>query len=397
MSSNIGPVAQAAYQKYLDANSISEKIKKLEEFLSLVPKHKATENIVALNKSRLAKLRRQQEEQKQRLKSIGKKSPFSIKKEGIQVILISDFHTIGVGKTSLLNYMTGAAKDKVGKFTAFPEIGIYRYKKTRYQIVDMPSIMEGACKGVGNGKEILSQLRSSNLMCFCIDLSRNIEKQMNLLLNELISADIRINVPPPPITIEKTGSNKIQVFYLTKEAKNNKELIGLTKKIKEIIHENGIRNAIVKISGEITLDYVVDALTPSVVYKKAIIMATKGDEKNTEDAFNKLKELYSDKFPVIIGTSVKKKKFPDDFGDIILNFLNRIRIYTMKSDGTVAEKPLLMEKRSTIYDAALKIHRSFLDQFDYAVIVRKLARQRRKKVGLDYELEDNDIIEIHTK
>ncbi len=69
----------------------------------------------------------------------------------------------------------------------------------------------------------------------------------------------------------------------------------------------------------------------------------------------------------------------------------------MKSDGTVAEKPLLMEKRSTIYDAALKIHRSFLDQFDYAVIVRKLARQRRKKVGLDYELEDNDIIEIHTK
>ncbi|MHA1257766.1 MAG: GTPase, partial [Promethearchaeota archaeon] len=174
MSSNIGPEANAAYEKYLDATSIDEKIKKLEEFLSLVPKHKATEKIVALNKSRLSKLKRQQEEQKQRLKSTGKKSPFSIKKEGIQVICISDYHTPGVGKTSLLNYMTGAAKDKIGKFTAIPEIGIFSYKKIRYQIVDMPSIMENASKGIGNGKEILSQLRSCDLICLCFDLTRDV-------------------------------------------------------------------------------------------------------------------------------------------------------------------------------------------------------------------------------
>ena len=72
MSSNIGPEAQAAYQKYLDASNIDEKIKRLEEFLSLVPKHKATENIVALNKSRLAKLRKEQEERRTRSKSISK-------------------------------------------------------------------------------------------------------------------------------------------------------------------------------------------------------------------------------------------------------------------------------------------------------------------------------------
>ena len=126
MSSNIGPEAQAAYQKYLDAGSLDEKIKSLEEFLSLVPKHKATEKIVALNRSRLAKLKRQQEEHKQRLKSLGKKSPFSIKREGIQVILISDYYNPGVGKSSILNYLTGAAKDKIGKFTSIPEIGILK-------------------------------------------------------------------------------------------------------------------------------------------------------------------------------------------------------------------------------------------------------------------------------
>ena len=38
----------------------------------------------------------------------------------------------------------------------------------------------------------------------------------------------------------------------------------------------------------------------------------------------------------------------------------------------------------------------FLENFEYAIIIRKNARQKRKKVGLDYEMKDNDIIEIHT-
>ena len=395
MSSNIGPEAQAAYTKYLDANSIDEKIKKLEEFISLVPKHKGTEKLVALNRSRLSKLKRQQEEHKQRLKSTGKKSPFSIKKEGIQIICISDYHTPGVGKTSLLYYMTGAAKDKIGKFTAIPEIGIFSYKKIRYQIVDMPSIMENASKGIGNGKEILSQLRSCDLICLCFDLTRDVNEQMKLLLNELSSADIKINEPPPPITIEKTGANKVQVFYLTKEAKEIKDLISFTEKVKELVNENGIRNAIVKIYGNITVDHIVDALTPSMVYKKAIIIATKGDLPHTEEAFDKLKLNYSDKFPVIIGVSVKKQTFPNDFGDIVLNFLNKIKIYTVNA-GIVAERPLILDRYSTVRDVAIKIHKSFFNLFDYAIIIRKSARQERKKVGLEYELEDGDLIEIHT-
>ena len=396
MSSNIGPEAQAAYQKYLDAGSLDEKIKKLEEFLSLVPKHKATERIVALNRSRLAKLKRQQEEHKQRLKSLGKKSPFSIKKEGIQVILISDYYNPGVGKSSILNYLTGAAKKKIGKFTSIPEIGIYKFKKIKFQIVDMPSIMEGASKGIGNGKEILSQVRSSDLICFCIDLSRNIELQMNLILTELSNADIKINVPPPPITIEKTGSNKIQIFYLTNEAQNMENMEELNEKIKEVVQEAGIRNAVLKIYGEITLDQVVDALTPSVVYKNVIILGTKGDLPHTETTYLNLKNQYSSQFPLIFGTSVKKNNFPNNFGDLVLEYLDKIKIYTMNISGKVAEKPLIMDKDATVKDVAFRVHKSFKELFDYAIIVREGARQKKKRVGIDYKLEDNDIIEIHT-
>jgi len=399
MSSNIGAEAQAAYNKYLEASSIDEKIKRLEEFLSLVPKHKATEKIVALNKSRLAKLRREKESEKIRVKSISKLvSPFSIKKEGIQVILISDYHTPGVGKTSLLNLLTGAAKEKIGKFTAIPEIGIYEYDKIRYQIVDMPSIMEGASIGIGSGKEIISQLRAADLLCFCVDLSRDYIEQMDLLLSELNKSHVRINVLPPPITIEKTGANKIQVFFLTSESKENSNIEELTERIREITHAGGIQNAIVKVFGKITLDHIVDTLNPSVVYKKAIILGTKGDLSLTNNTFHNLEELYSDKFPLIIGISVRKREIPHNFGEVVLNHLKKIKVYTMNK-SVVAEKPLILDADPipTVRDVAIKIHHKFFESFDYAIIVRKDARQQKKKVGLDYELKENDIIELHTK
>jgi ribosome-interacting GTPase 1 len=398
LSSNIGAEAKAAYGRYLEAGSLELKIQCLQEFISLIPKHKGTEKIVALNKSRLAKLKREVEDKRQQQKTTQKVvSPFSIKKEGIQIILISSFFTPGAGKTSVLNYLTGAAKDKIGKYTSLPEIGIYLYNSIRFQIVEMPSIMQGASEGVGNGKEILSQIRSCDLLCLCVDLSRNIEEQMGLLLDELSKADIKINRPPPPLNIQKTGSNKIQVFYLTTEAKDVEDLGEFTERIKDIVHENGIRNAIIKISGEITLDDVIDALTPSVVYKKAIIIATKGDLPYTEEKFENLEQDYSDRFPLIIGTSVKKGTFRKDFfGEQILKNLKKIRIYTMDSAGKVAEKPLVMNENSKIKDAALEIHKSFYESFDHAIVIREGSRQKRKKVGLDYVLIDKDIIEIYT-
>jgi ribosome-interacting GTPase 1 len=395
LSSNLPPAAKVKYQEYLDAGSKEEKIKKLEEFLSLVPKHKATEKIVALNKSRLAKMKREVEEHRQKQKSTQKiVSPFSIKKEGLQIVLISSFYIPGAGKTTLLNYLTGAAEEKIGKFTPIPEIGMYKYQRIRFQIVDMPSIMQGASEGIGNGKEILSQLRAADLLCFCIDLSRNINEQMDLLITELTKAEIRINQTAPPLTIEKTGANKIQVLYLTKEAKKIKDLNNLTEHVKEIVNENGIRNGIVKVYGKITIDDIIDALIPSIVYKKVILIGTKGDLPHTQDTFEILKRKYFDRFPIILGISIHTGNFPQDFGEIILKVLKKIRIFTM-SNGIVANQPLLMEEGVTVKEVAEKIHRSFYENFDHAIVIREGARQKRKKVGSDYNLEDYDIIEIH--
>jgi len=68
----------------------------------------------------------------------------------------------------------------------------------------------------------------------------------------------------------------------------------------------------------------------------------------------------------------------------------------MNSGGKIAETPLIMGENCTIKDVAIKIHKSFYELFDHAIIIREGDRQKRKRVGLDYILCDKDVIAIHT-
>ena len=65
------------------------------------------------------------------------------------------------------------------------------------------------------------------------------------------------------------------------------------------------------------------------------------------------------------------------------------------TNGKVSDKPLLVDKGGKVEDVARKIHKSFVEKFEFAVVMREDARIKRKRVGLDYPIEDNDIIEIH--
>ena len=125
-------------------------------------------------------------------------------------------------------------------------------------------------------------------------------------------------------------------------------------------------------------------------------MATKRDLTLTQNSFNNLLRDYSTEFPIIIGTSIKKHEFPEDFGETILKVLDKIRIFTM-NNGIVADKPLIINRGSSVKDVAIKIHKSFYENFDYAIVVRETAKQKRKRVGLEFEIQEGDIIELHMK
>jgi small GTP-binding protein len=125
----------SAEKEYLAAQTLDEKIEKLEALIRTAPKHKSSENLLAELKTRLKKFR----EKKEKAKSSGKSSRVSIKKEGFQFALVGKTNS---GKSLLLSKLTNASP-VVAPYpftTRFPIIGTFNYEGIKAQIVDLPSI-----------------------------------------------------------------------------------------------------------------------------------------------------------------------------------------------------------------------------------------------------------------
>jgi len=134
MPINAGPEYFAAEKKYLQAQTLDEKIRCLEELIRAAPKHKSSENLLAELRVRLKKFKNKQEKGKKSGK--GKKG---IRKEGYQIALVGKTNS---GKSKLLSKLTNAhPKISENKFTTRePELGTMNYQGVKAQIVDLPSV-----------------------------------------------------------------------------------------------------------------------------------------------------------------------------------------------------------------------------------------------------------------
>jgi len=361
LPTNIGLEAELVYQKHLDAETIEEKIRTLEEFISLVPKHKGTEKLLATHRGRLVKLRAQLERQKKA--GARTAEPFSIKKEeDSQIVLIG---VRGSGRSMLLNALTGA-QVPVGEFTQLPKVGVYEAKNlggVRFQVVESPAIVEGASQGAANGLQILGLIRNTDLVCLCVDLSMDPEWQMDILLKEVDTADIKLNTQPPRVKIKRGGSGGIQVFGVEKTSITKEDLVSFLKSA-------GLTNVTVEIEENVSLNDIGEALKARTVYKKAVIIAMKGD------------------MPGSPGEGI------DKIGEEAFQILQMIRVYTKNQQGEVSKRPLVLFHGSTVADAAKRIHKDFLKQFKSALLFREEDKVLKKQVGTEYILKDGDILQI---
>ncbi|HUT82976.1 MAG TPA: GTPase [Candidatus Bathyarchaeia archaeon] len=386
MSTNLSPEAKLAEQEYNEAITLDDKIVKLEKFISLVPKHKATEKLVARLRSRLVKYKSEVEDKRRRQKSLSKGPSWVVPKDGdAQVSFVGIANT---GKTQLLKVLS-RANVKATQYpysTDKPDPGVLDCDGAIIQLIDLPSIYPNYKNESKNGPVLFSQIRAADLIVFVLDLSESPIEQMKLLLDELYSGDIRVNKEKPPIELKKTGSGGSIIIGLDKIDATREEL-------NEILHEQSMYNVSLKILKNMTLGDLVEALDESIIYLKGIIVANKGDLLGSKEKYEKLHEKYGNRFE-ILPISALKGEHLEELKKLIFDQLNLVRIRSKEPNGSIAPKPIVMKRGATVGEVAKVIHSRFYENFKQAKIYGPSAKFEGQSVGLNHILQDGDVLEI---
>jgi len=364
---------------------IPEKIKAIQDEMAKTKINKATEHHIGLLKAKIAKLKREQEENI--IKKSGVKSDgFDVRRSGDATVVFIGLPS--VGKSTLLNKMT-KAKSTVGAFT-FTTLtvvpGMMEYRGAKIQVLDLPGIIKGASTGKGLGKRILSVARTADLVLLMLDVFQPYHE--NVLVNELGNIGIRLNQLSPNITIEKASMGGIAIAQQVKLTKITE------KHLKDILHLYGIVSARVVIREDITSEQLADYIAGNISYSKSITILNKIDLVDKKF----LKELKKKIKSEVIEVSAESDINIELLKEMIYQKLKFIRIYMRPKGGeTDFKEPLIAREGDTVEDICNKLHRRMKRAFRYGLVWGKSAKFGGQRVGLTHILLDEDVLTIIKK
>ena len=172
---------------------------------------------------------------------------------------------------------------------------------------------------------------------------------------------------------------------------------GDIEEVKEYLKARRITNIIVRFQKLATFEQLVDAMDSSVAYVRAMIVATKGDTEGSQGRFKELEKIYSNRFD-IIPISVERKENLDGMSWAFYHHLDILRVYTKIPGKKRETKPIVLPEGSVVEDAARKVHKElFVERFRSAVILRDNDKIKRRTVGLNYPLQDGDILQLASR
>ena len=176
---------------------VLERINEIEIEMARTQKNKATANHLGVLKAKLAKLKRELIDGATK-KTGAKEEGFDVAKTGDCRIGLIGFPS--VGKSTLMTKMTNtfslAAEYEFTTLTCVP--GVFNYKGAKFQLLDLPGIIEGAKENKGKGKQVIGVARTCSLILIVLDASRPMMHK-KIIESEVEGFGIRLNKEPPKI------------------------------------------------------------------------------------------------------------------------------------------------------------------------------------------------------
>lgn len=354
--------------------TIEERIKLIEEEIRTTPYHKGTEHHIGKLRARIAKLK---DELLSKSTGRGGGGGFAIGKTGDASVVLVGFPS--VGKSTLINKLTNT-QSKVGSydFTTLSVIpGVMSYKGAKIQIFDIPGIISGAAAGKGRGKEVISVIRTANLIIIILD-PKNIDR-VDQIKKELFEAGVRLDRKKPNVAIVKSLSGGIKIS-------TNIKLPFSQDSVKEIAKEFRISNGEITIKEPITLDQLIDAFISSRVYLPSLVVLNKID---LTPAFLRKKYQFD------LEISAEKGIGLEELKEVIWKKLELVRVYLKPQDGQPdMGNPFIIHLGESLKDIVSRISICNKETFRFARIFGPGAKFPNQEVPLTFIPQEGTIIEF---
>ncbi len=385
MPTNIPPEAWAKFEEYRRAKTPEEKLRKLQEFMALMPKHKGTEKMEKFLRRRMAELREEIERRRARRARRGGPGIFVEKKGAAQVVLLGFTNS---GRSTVLSLLTNARPEiSPSPFTTVgrPEEGMMEFRGAQVHFVEAPPVVR---EGGHLTRLALGLAGNADAIGLVVDGSGDPVGDVRDLLAILESAGIKVGRPEGRVRIVRSrGVDSVIV------RRRGVIVDGTEADVRQLLESYGLDRVIVEIDGRVRLSDVEEALLGERRYRPALIFVTRCDL--SRDGLEAVRREYGGLAPVI---PISPGEPPDreELGELVLNLTGVMRVFT-KPVGRrePSERALILERGSTVADAARAIHEHLYRRFKYAKVWSPRLPYSPMRVGADFELEDGDVIEIH--
>jgi ribosome-interacting GTPase 1 len=135
-------------------------------------------------------------------------------------------------------------------------------------------------------------------------------------------------------------------------------------------------------------------VTPGSYPRKMLIVGNKNELAGSNENWERLRSKYGKLFP-LVSVSAREVSGLEEFKKAVYQALNIIRVYT-KTPGSKADltDPMILEKGSTLGEAAESLHKDFYQNLKYAVVWGS-GKYDGQRISKGHVLQDGDIVEFH--